>query len=136
MSGLCPGHSVSIITWTSDRSGIASRGVYFSAHKPHAKRKRTSKKIINLFLALYSITFSIIVFKKVSGIHGFKSAFSRVNVDYLSCSCINYGVVGYGQPFAEINFYLDVGKHLWLELVIIIWYLKPHLCGSCCTGER
>src|SRR3990167_6290250 len=48
------------MTCTSERSGIASRGVFFSAQTPPALRKRTMRKTRNLFFALPSIIFSII----------------------------------------------------------------------------
>src|SRR5437773_1719260 len=50
------------MTCTSERSGIASNGVFFKAQRPQAPRKKTIRKTTNLFFALPSMILSIIVF--------------------------------------------------------------------------
>src|SRR5512140_3106201 len=55
-SGLLPIHSVKMITWASDRSGIASSGARRSAIQPHADSTATSTMTMSGFFALPAIT--------------------------------------------------------------------------------
>ena len=50
-----------MMTWVSLRSGRASRGVFVSAQYPQTARATTSRKMMNLFRALYSIIFAIMI---------------------------------------------------------------------------
>src|SRR5512137_505914 len=48
-----------MMTCVSDRSGMASSGVFFMAQVPQAMAADTKRMTTNLFLALYSIIFEI-----------------------------------------------------------------------------
>src|SRR6266581_4772302 len=54
-SGLRPGQSVKTITCTSERSGMASRGLVQSDHTPKAVAKKTRKRTMKRLWALYSM---------------------------------------------------------------------------------
>src|SRR5258707_207597 len=60
MSGLRPIHSVETITWVSERSGIASRGVFRKARMPRAAVTRTTDTVRTRFRAHHAIQRSII----------------------------------------------------------------------------
>ena len=46
-SGLLPGHSVKMITWVSERSGIASSGAPRSEYQPHTAIAATKSTVKN-----------------------------------------------------------------------------------------
>src|SRR5574337_507890 len=49
------------MTWTSDRSGMASKGVFRSAQIPQTIAKKVKSPIMNRLVALHSINFVIML---------------------------------------------------------------------------
>src|SRR6058998_1506429 len=60
ISGLRPIHSVETITWVSERSGIASTGVFRNARTPKAAATRTATMVSARFRAHHAMRRSII----------------------------------------------------------------------------
>ena len=60
--GLCPSHSTFNITCGADKSGRASKFVFFIAQNELSVKINITKRTKNLFFTLYEIIFSTIAF--------------------------------------------------------------------------